>query len=561
MTTLGTGWRRDALLAVLLAAVLTAAWTLRDATALAAMRLPDTDDLMRLVQIRDWLGGQRFADLTQHRLGFDGVPMHWTRLADLGPAAIILLISPLAGVAAAERIAVVAWPALLFAGVLFVMARAARDVGGNRIVPVAMLLAALAHPATTYFAPGRIDHHGLQMLLWLIAVAGLLGPDRLLYGALIGGASAASLVVGMETAPLLALLAAILLAEAAWSGRRDRLVGYGGGLAFGLVAARCFAPNFWFYPACDGFTANAWVASVIGAAAVFAGAGATALRDRRHRLAAIGVVAALAAWAVWRLTPACLSPYGALDPLLVRVWLSQVAEARPLLATPAVAIGYGGLLVTGTLAAVHAVRAERTRGWIVILVLLVGALGLAMVQARAANGGALLACLPLARIVVLARARGGWRMAGAWLGSAGTVYALIAQMTVPATAASAPGGTADMGCTPPAMLATLARQPAGLVLAPVDAGAMLIAHTPHRVLAAPYHRAGEAILASYRFYRLPPPAARRMAERLGVRYVLACAAMPYRQVPGSMAAALQQGRAPLTGIARMGTTTLYRVTP
>lgn len=560
MTTLGTGWRRDALLAALLAAVLTAAWTLRDAAALAALRLPDTDDLMRLVQIRDWLGGQRFADLAQHRLGFDGVPMHWTRLADLGPAAIILLLSPLTGMELAERIAAVAWPGLLFAGTLFVMARAARDVGGDRIAPIAMLLAALAHPATTLFAPGRIDHHGFQMLLWLIAVTGLLGPDRLLYGALIGGASAASLVVGMETAPLLGLLGAICLAEAAWNGRRDRLVGYGGGLAFGLVAARMFAPNFWFYPACDGFTANIWVASVIGAAAVFAGAGATGLRDRRHRLAAIGGVVVLAAWAVWRLTPACLSPYGALDPLLVRIWLSQVAEARPLLASPAVAIGYGGLLFAGTLAAAQAARSERTRGWFIILILLIGALGLAMVQARGANGGALVACLPLARMVVLARTRGGWRMAGAWLASAGIVYALIAHAAMPAATITG-SGTADPGCTPPAILAALARQPRGTVLAPVDAGAMLIANTPHRVLAAPYHRAGEAILASYRFYRLPPRAARRMAERLGVRYVLACTEMPYTQVPGSMAAALQRGQAPLRPIARVGRTTLYRVAP
>ena len=75
----------DALVATLLAAALTAAWAARDWGNLAALRLPDADDMMRLQQIRDWLGGQAFADLTQYRLGADGVAMHWSRLADLVP--------------------------------------------------------------------------------------------------------------------------------------------------------------------------------------------------------------------------------------------------------------------------------------------------------------------------------------------------------------------------------------------------------------------------------------------------------------------------------------------
>ncbi|HWU96364.1 MAG TPA: hypothetical protein VN029_12260, partial [Sphingomonas sp.] len=66
--------------------VLSLAWTLRDWHDLAALRLPDTDDVVRLQQIRDWLAGQHFADLAQHRLGAaPGLEMHWSRLADLVP--------------------------------------------------------------------------------------------------------------------------------------------------------------------------------------------------------------------------------------------------------------------------------------------------------------------------------------------------------------------------------------------------------------------------------------------------------------------------------------------
>ena len=60
---------RPTLLAVALAALFTLAWIWRDWANLSILRLPDTDDAMRLQQIRDWLGGQGWSDLSQHRLG------------------------------------------------------------------------------------------------------------------------------------------------------------------------------------------------------------------------------------------------------------------------------------------------------------------------------------------------------------------------------------------------------------------------------------------------------------------------------------------------------------
>ncbi|MCA1969044.1 MAG: hypothetical protein LDL42_07920, partial [Rhizobium sp.] len=54
----------------------------------------DNDDAMRLVQVRDLLGGQSWFDLTQYRLGLDGgTLMHWSRLVDLPIAALILAFS------------------------------------------------------------------------------------------------------------------------------------------------------------------------------------------------------------------------------------------------------------------------------------------------------------------------------------------------------------------------------------------------------------------------------------------------------------------------------------
>ena len=44
----------------------------------------DTDDALRMVQVRAWLAGQGWYDLTAHGIGPDGLAMHWTRVVERG---------------------------------------------------------------------------------------------------------------------------------------------------------------------------------------------------------------------------------------------------------------------------------------------------------------------------------------------------------------------------------------------------------------------------------------------------------------------------------------------
>ena len=100
-------------------------------------------------------------------------------------------------------LAIIAWPMLLFASALALVARIARILGAPG--PLAAVLVALDYPVTTLFMPGRIDHHGLQMVLLLVVVRAAVGGGSLAAGAAAGIATAASLVIGVETAPLLAI--------------------------------------------------------------------------------------------------------------------------------------------------------------------------------------------------------------------------------------------------------------------------------------------------------------------------------------------------------------------
>ena len=53
----------------------------------------DNDSLLRLVEVRDLIGGQGWFDLHQYRMGPEGgFVMHWSRLVDAPIAAIMLAL-------------------------------------------------------------------------------------------------------------------------------------------------------------------------------------------------------------------------------------------------------------------------------------------------------------------------------------------------------------------------------------------------------------------------------------------------------------------------------------
>ncbi len=537
-----SGMWRDNAVAAGLALLLAAVWAWRDWAALSVLRLPDTDDVMRLQQVRDWLGGQGFGDLAQHRLGAAGLEMHWSRLPDLVPGVIIAALTPVTGANAAELVAVMLWPLLLFAAALMLVASIAR---GLRVsAPVAVIVAALAYPASALFLPGRIDHHGLQLVLLLVLIRAVIGPGGWRSGVAAGAASVVSLVVGMETAPFLALGGGVLVLRWVVAGERERprLLGYGATLALGFgLAAILFRTSGWNAATCDAFAAPLWRAAQVAALAPLA----LALAGRwlgapRARLIAAAALGGLALAVALALSPACLSPYGGVDPLLERLWLSRVAEAQPLFGAPLDhAIGYAGLALAGLAATLWQWRGTRNTGWAVLGAFQLAALLLAFVQLRGIYAGALLAAPGLAALITYARERGALALAAAWIASAGFVYPALGSFAAPPT----PAATCDGG----AVLAQLAAQPAGTVAAPIDLGAYALAETRHRILAAPYHRNAQGNLAVYQLVDLPVGAARAEAKRLRVDLIADCGgAWDELGAPpaGSLRAALRAGMPP-----------------
>src|SRR5204862_3418414 len=77
----------------------------------------------------------------------------------------------------------------------------------------------------------------------------------------------------------------------------------------------------------------------------------------------------------------------------------------------------------------------------------------------------------------------------------------------------------------------LAAFPAGLVAADIDLGPYIVALSPHRVVAAPYHRLEQGILANHAIMQGTPEQAGRTLEALRVDYVALCAEQPDAKSP------------------------------
>lgn len=548
----------------------------------------DTDDAMRLVQVRDLLAGQDWFDLTQHRLNTpDGASMHWSRLVDAGIAGLVLLFSPL-GPATAEIVAAYAWPLLLLLAMLVASAGLAVRLGGRGAELPGVLLPAFSLVTLTEFIPGRIDHHSVQIVLALVMAWAALGAIRRPAMAIWAGISAATaLAIGTESLPV--VVAAIVAIGVAWiaDARMSRALGLFG-LSFALATLLHFLaalpPDRWTSVACDAIS----LTYLVAAFAIGAGLGLCAvlpLADRPgwQRLIVgllLGVVIAAGLAIVF---PQCLrGPYANLDSWLLDNWIDRIDEAKPLWAafpaSPAFLVAaLLPVLIAVATALWHLTHpAGRRRVWIVYL----GFIGLTalvmLLQVRGARIALPLALPGVAVAISLLRAAylrrsipAGLGLMLAWFAGAGLAVGLVVNAMVPPPHTTVPDGapaTDLAACRLPQSYAQLAALPPARVMSFIDLGAHVLAYTPHAVVGAPYHRNVEGIVDTFAFFNGAESGARDIATRRGLELVVVCRGMPELRglpdaAPDALARRLANGDPPpwLQPVEGMGTLSVYRI--
>ena len=559
------GIRLDLIVAVALALILTIGWTLSDWTRLSHMLLPDPDDMMRIAQVRDWIAGQGINDWTQYRMAPPaGSPMHWSRINDAGIAALILLAAPLAGQAHAEMFAVLVYPGLLFAIALFLSARIARRLWDPSAGPVAAVLTALAYPGTTVFIPGRVDHHALQVVLIQLLVLLLMRAPSLRGGLAAGLATALSLIVGLETAPQVAALVAVLamLWVVRGGAERPRLAGFAAALgATTLVFVGLLRPTYWTAALCDAFTPASATGALAVATALAALAAATPKLATWQARIALGALfgAASVGLTLW-FFPSCIhGPYGAMDPFLRTAFMPYIDEANGVFEQPRLVrfIAIAGVLTAACAASVW-MLARAPRRWAALLpaaaVVIVSGLVM-LVQVRGAYIGAPLGAPVLAGLVLAARTRTRWQLPaviGAWLAGAGMAYLAIPEQVEKWFASNAKPAnppTLQAICSAGDAWGQVDRVPAGVVMAGTNVAAYLVGATHHSTIGAGYHRNDAGNMAMYRFFLSAPDDARGIAAAWKADYVAFCPGDfgeidVTRNFPASLATRLEHNAAP-----------------
>ncbi len=541
-------------------------WERWDAIRLFA--LGDTDDNMRMMQVRDLIAGQGWFDLRQYRLSPPGgADMHWSRLVDLPIAFIYLVLSPLIGGRDAEQAAVAIAPMLPMLVVMFATAVIVRRLIGGGAFAIAVALVICGGSSRGMWAPLRIDHHGWQLAMLAVTMMALTDIRRARGGVIAGAATALSLAIGLEMLLYLAVAGAAIGLR--WIHDRDeakRLFAYGvslaGGCAIGFAAFASYANRM---PVCDALS-PVWLSAMLaaGAAAVV-----LAMASPRHwamRLGLAALAGAAIAMAFVLAWPDCLGRLERVPPELDRLWLSKVREAMPIYghgfdtAIQIVTLPIAGLIGYALMLWTDRKDPKRFVGWASIAAPALLAAALLLWQTRAgpaaqmlaAPGATALAWVAilwlLAQRNILVRVGG---VVGAFIviSGLGSGYLSTLWPDEPPSAYRQSVNTANWRCSTLRDLRPVALQPVGTVLTFVDLGPRLITVTPQNAVIGPYHRNSRQILDVMRAWRGNAANARATVDRYRIDYVLICPNMSeatiYRsEAPQGFYAQLASDRVP-----------------
>jgi MFS family permease len=530
--------------------------------------LGDTDDNLRMSQVRALLAGQDWFDLRQYRLNPPyGANIHWSRFVDLPIAAIILAFRPFIGGAEAERAAVAIAPMLPLLLLLFSVALTARRLIDRRAYPLVFVALFFAGSAGGMFMPTRIDHHGWQLALLALAVAGMTDPKRARGGAVTGLASAMSLWIGLEMLVYIGIMAAaVTLFWVTDAAERRRMSAYavalGGGTAIGFLLFTSYANRF---PVCDALSPVWFSDAVLGGALLF-GAALISPVDWNRRLALVagtGVIVALFHGLAW---PQCLSRPEGVSQEVVDLWLSHVREARPIYrhgwrtVVGVVALPLTGLIGWLLLAWANRRDPEKLRRTLAATAPLVAAMLLLLWQTRTGPAAQMLGAVGATALLWITVP---WvqKSKNAVLRTIGTAALVVLGMgaAVPfasnfypkekKTAAMRAVDKANRQCGSLWGLKPVAQQPKGMVFTFVDLGPRLITVTHHRAVAGPYHRNGEQIADVMKAFRGSEARAHAIIAKYRSDYVLICPNMSTATIfraeaPKGFYGQLSRGRVP-----------------
>jgi hypothetical protein len=501
----------------------------------------DPDDQLRLAQIRDFLGGQSWFDTTQYRMNPpDGAPMHWSRLIELPLALPILLLRPIFGQPVAEMIAGSAIPLLLMGWIAYMLSRIATRISSREAGVAAALITLSSGALLIQLRPMRIDHHGWQIAMAVLALSTIFWSEVRKAGLVLGIALAVWLHISLEGAPMTA--AFFLLLGLRWVRDADE----GARLFWTIISFALASLLLFFGTQAQGLLAATYcdtvspphIDAILLATVVMVPAIRFLPDDWRLRIAAAGLAGAGALAALYLLAPQCAGgAFGSMDPLVREYWYSKINEGLPVWHQSwrtAANLGSGVLCGATSWFVLRAKlkgddrRKLDTIGFFLFYGLLLSVLIIRTISVATAFAIPVAAALVALIFEKYRKSKvSGRRIA---------LVAIILVVLVPGAAVSSliraiPNAgdakaktvtSSNDQCQSALSVRALSALPKGNFVAPFDMGPMILAQTPHSVLASSHHRNERAMHDHIEIFRSAPNAAHRLIKARDIDYLAAC---------------------------------------
>ncbi len=542
-------WR----LSILLALLVTVISLLQDrpqAFQTSELYFLDGDDTMRLQQVRGLLNGEGWFNPVIRSIGDGaGLASHWSRLVDAPIALLILLGRLFMSQAAAEHVALLAWPKLVLVMFLSVLFRELLRERGLQAVGAFSIIIALSSMGFMQFQLLRIDHHNVQIacaLLSLVLATSPYGsPKKAMIAGAIGGLG---LVIGYEALPIIGIAAGMLALAALWDrARHDIAVCFAGGLALAVSTAfvATVRPQEWLPVPCDTLGLNVVLAASTGSLGLLV---AGFVRNNVKAYAtALAVTALVAAGMLLRLEPVCAGgPFARFDPAMGELWLRHVREARSLWdigrEMPELCLAIAITILIGCGLQLWAFRRDASPEQLMRLVicLVLTVLGFRYLKMISYAQLFTYACAALA-ITTLPRlgpsVSPAITKAFAILLMSTTFQTLLTPLVIPESARKEADNKPNL-CYLERNFAGLKELPSARILAQQDMGGFLALLSQHHVMAGNYHRLDAEIMRTAAIFRAPVEGAQQMLDDWKIDLVVHCAGRDfYRGVkdPGSLA--------------------------
>jgi hypothetical protein len=526
----------------------------------------DPDDQLRLTQLRDFLNGQSWFDTTQYRMNPpDGAPMHWSRLIELPLAMLVLILRPFFGQAGAEMIAGTAVPLLLLGWITIMLSRIATQLSSLEAGIAAALITLTSGGLLIQLRPMRIDHHGWQLAMAVLALSTIFWANVRRAGMVLGLALAVWLHISLEGAPMTA--AFFLLLGLRWV--RD--ANQGPRLSWTVASFAVASLLLFFGTQSGGLQAAIWCDTVspphVGAILVATLIMIPAIQylpdDWRLRLLVAGLAGGAALAVLLVAAPQCATgAFGNMDPIVREYWYSKVSEGLPIWHQSwRTSINLGAGLLCGVISWIilrgSMSRKDRRKLDTIAFFLFYGLL-LSIFVIRTISVATAFAIPVTAVLVALLFKR--YRRSKVAVRRIGLVVVMLV-LLVPGAAVSSlfpakletTGPTSeaqtDDDCQSALSIRKLSALPQGTIVAPFDMGPMILAQTPHSVLASSHHRNERAMRDHIQIFRSAPEQSYLLMKAHGIDYLAVCpqeAELGFyaKKDPGGLWARIKQGNSP-----------------